>query len=66
MRLPASGALVFSFKTYLTPLAEVKAEGLGPQLADAIEGLAKGNAPGTWAYKGAARWGPKSIEFLRS
>jgi hypothetical protein len=65
-RLPDSKALVFSFKTYLYPLSQVKAEGLGPQFADAIEGLQKGNAPGMWTYKAAVRWGPKSVEYLRS
>lgn len=57
---------MFSFKTYLYPVAQLKAEGLGPEFADAIEGLAKGNAPGMWTYKAAVRWGPAVCEFLRS
>lgn len=65
-RLPETRALLFSFKTYLHSLAEIKAEGRGPELADAIEGLSKGNAPGMWRYKAAVRWGPKAIEYLRS
>lgn len=65
-RLPQTQALLFSFKTYLTPVAEVKAEGSGPAFADAIEGLAKGNAPGMWRYKGAVRWGPEVCAYLRS
>ncbi|KAK4100411.1 FAD/NAD(P)-binding domain-containing protein [Parathielavia hyrcaniae] len=56
-RLPQTKAALFSFKTYMYPLAEMKAEGLGPQLADAIEGLKAGNAPGMWVYKGGVRWG---------
>ena len=65
-RLPKTRAILFSFKTYRYPLEEVKAEGLGPQLADAIEGLKKGNAPGMWKYKGAYRWGKASCDYLRS
>lgn len=65
-RLPRTKALAFSFKTYLYPLKDVKGEGLGPQLADAIEGLKKGNAPKMWLYKGGVRWGKSVIEYLRS
>ncbi|KUI60946.1 hypothetical protein VP1G_08135 [Cytospora mali] len=65
-RLPATGAVVFSFKTHLYTLEEIKADGMGDQLADAIDGLGKGNAPGMWTYKGAIRWGKKVKEYLRS
>ncbi|CCF33016.1 hypothetical protein CH063_05287 [Colletotrichum higginsianum] len=65
-RLPKTGAILFSFKTYLTPIEEVKKEGFGLQLADAIEGLRSGNAPGMWVYKGASRWGKSVCEYLRS
>ncbi|KAF6844615.1 hypothetical protein CMUS01_00905 [Colletotrichum musicola] len=65
-RLPKTGAVLFSFKTYLTPLEEIKSEGLGPQVADAIEGLKSGNAPGMWVYKGASRWGESVCEYLRA
>ncbi|WYZ42327.1 hypothetical protein EsH8_VI_000026 [Colletotrichum jinshuiense] len=65
-RLPKTGAILFSFKTYLTPIVDVKKEGFGPQLADAIEGLKTGNAPGMWVYKGASRWGKSVCEYLRS
>lgn len=64
-RLPETRAILFSFKTYLYPLADIKAEGLGPQLADAIEGLKAGNAPGMWTYKGGVRWGKAACEYLR-
>ncbi|KAG8156737.1 hypothetical protein KVR01_013342 [Diaporthe batatas] len=40
-------------QTHLYTLEEIKSEGLGPPLAEAIEGLGKGNAPGMWQYKGA-------------
>lgn len=65
-RLPKTGAIMFSFKTYLTPIEEVKKEGCGFILADAIEGLKTGNAPGMWVYKGASRWGKSVCEYLRS
>ncbi|KAL8367688.1 hypothetical protein RB599_003537 [Gaeumannomyces hyphopodioides] len=65
-RLPKTGAILFSFKSYLYPLADIKNEGLGPGLADAIEGLRDGNAPGMWVYKGAVRWGKSVCEYLRA
>ncbi|KAH9897373.1 hypothetical protein F4778DRAFT_793459 [Xylariomycetidae sp. FL2044] len=65
-RLPQTRALLFSFKTYLYPLREIKQEGLGPSLADAVEGLKSGNAPGMWVYKGGIRWGKSVCEYLRS
>ncbi|KAL8282847.1 hypothetical protein RB600_006026 [Gaeumannomyces tritici] len=65
-RLPKTGAILFSFKSYLYPLVDIKKEGLGPGLADAIEGLKDGNAPGMWLYKGAVRWGNSVCKYLRA
>ncbi|KAK2745592.1 hypothetical protein CKAH01_18259 [Colletotrichum kahawae] len=65
-RLPKSHSILFSFKTYLYPLNEIKAEGMGTALADAIEGLRKGNCLGMWKYKSAVRWGKPVCEYLRS
>ncbi|KAK4152214.1 hypothetical protein C8A00DRAFT_16454 [Chaetomidium leptoderma] len=65
-RLPETQAILFSFKTYMYPLDEIRAEGLGPQLADAIDGLKAGNAPGMWVYKGGVRWGKAACEYLRA
>lgn len=65
-RMPKTRAILFSFKTYLYPIQDIKAEGLGPDLADAIEGLKTGNAPGMWVYKGGVRWGKSVCEYLRS
>ncbi|KAF5625099.1 hypothetical protein F52700_9474 [Fusarium sp. NRRL 52700] len=65
-RLPKTRAILFSFKTYLYPVHQIKDEGLGLAFADAIEGLAKGNAPGMWTYKSAVRWGSSVITYLRS
>ncbi|KAL7942740.1 hypothetical protein V8C42DRAFT_331780 [Trichoderma barbatum] len=65
-RLPKTRAVLFSFKTYLYPIESLKREGLGPQVADAIEGLKTGNAPGMWRYKGAPQWGEPICKYLRS
>ncbi|KAJ4244387.1 hypothetical protein NW762_014515 [Fusarium torreyae] len=65
-RLPKTRAILFSFKTYLYPVRQIKEEGLGSAFADAIGGLSKGNAPGMWTYKSAVRWGSSVIEYLRS
>ncbi|EDO02341.1 hypothetical protein SS1G_04817 [Sclerotinia sclerotiorum 1980 UF-70] len=65
-RLPQTKALVFSFKTYLTPLAQVKEEGLGKELAEAIDGLRKGSVPEIHYYKRGVVWGEKVKEYLRS
>lgn len=65
-RLPKSKAVLFSFKTYLYPIREIKDEGLGDSLADAIDGLAGGNTPGMYRYKRAAIWGASVQRYLRS
>ena len=65
-RLPKSGAVVFSYKTLLYPLSEIKAEGGGEALATAIEGLGKGNCPGMGRYKGVGRWGESVVSYLRN
>jgi hypothetical protein len=65
-RLPKSQAVLFSYKTYLYPLSDIKSEGNGPALAEAIEGLKMGNAPGMYSYKGAAIWGKQVVDYLRS
>ncbi|KAG6008092.1 hypothetical protein E4U21_004973 [Claviceps maximensis] len=65
-RLPKTRAVAFSFKTYMYSVRQIKDDGSGPDLADAIEGLKLGNAPGMWQYKSAARWGKPVCEYLRS
>ena len=65
-RLPETRAILFSFKTYMYPMRDIREEGSGPALADAIEGLKLGNAPGMWVYKSSARWGPEVCEYLRA
>ncbi|GIZ45893.1 hypothetical protein CKM354_000904100 [Cercospora kikuchii] len=65
-RLPRTGAIVFSFKTYQYRLEDVKREGYGEELAMAIEGLEKGSVPEMAFYKRQVVWGDKVREFLRS
>jgi hypothetical protein len=65
-RLPKTGAVIFSFKTYLYTLEEIKASGQAEALADAIEGLGQGNVPEFRYYKREVVWGSKVLEYLRS
>ena len=65
-RLPKTRALVFVIKTYTYPLEDIKAEGLGPDLADAIEGLEKGNVPEIFTYKRGPVWAEKVKAYLRN
>lgn len=64
-RLPLSRAILFSFKTLLYTLPEIKEEGLGEALADAIDGLKQGSVPGFHFYKRAAVWGESAKAYLR-
>ncbi|KAK8212209.1 hypothetical protein IWZ01DRAFT_540914 [Phyllosticta capitalensis] len=58
--------IVFSFKTYQYPLRQIKEEGMGEELATAIEGLSKGNVPQMAWYKRAVVWEDVVKEYLRS
>ncbi|KAJ5808082.1 hypothetical protein N7474_009351, partial [Penicillium riverlandense] len=65
-RLPQSNAIVFAFHTYLYPLEQVKAEGLGEELATAIDGLTRGNTPDIFLYKNGPKWAEAVKQYLRS
>ena len=65
-RLPKSEALVFAFKTYMYSIKQIKEEGLGEELAEAIDGLKKGNTPAMHYYKRGAEWGEAVKRYLRS
>lgn len=65
-RLPKTKALVFSFKTYLYPLKDIKDESLGEELAQAIDGLKEGSVPGMHFYKRGVVWGEAVKAYLRS
>ena len=49
--LPRSGGRILSVHLYLYPLKEIKDVGLGPQMAEAIDGFGNGNVPGFHRYK---------------
>jgi hypothetical protein len=65
-RLPITKALVFSFKTYMYPLKDIKDEGLGEELAQAIDGLKEGSIPAMHFYKRGVVWGEAVKTYLRS
>lgn len=64
-RLPGTKAVVFAFKTYMYHIQELRDEGSGLDLAEAIEGLGKGNVPDITVYKRQVMWGKKVASFLR-
>ncbi|XP_014555037.1 hypothetical protein COCVIDRAFT_27947 [Bipolaris victoriae FI3] len=64
-RLPRTGALVFGFKTYIYPIQQIRDEGNGHVLAEAIDGLGRGTVPKITVYKRQVVWGEKVKAFLR-
>ncbi|KAF8631213.1 hypothetical protein AX15_002544 [Amanita polypyramis BW_CC] len=63
-RLPRSGAVIFTIRTYMVAVTELaKEEGVGERLADAVEGWPEE----VREYKGRERhgWGPVLREYLR-
>jgi hypothetical protein len=65
-RLERTGAIVFGFKTFLEPVSDIKKEGGGPVLAEALLGLGKGNTPASYYYKDGVIWGKPLAEYLTS
>lgn len=65
-RLPVSKALVFTIHTYVYPVKQIKDEGSGEDLANAIDGLKKGNVPEMHTYKKGDVWGDALKDFLRA
>ncbi|KAL4949395.1 hypothetical protein BDW69DRAFT_198136 [Aspergillus filifer] len=65
-RLPRSKALLFGFHTYTYPLEDIKREGLGEELAVAIDGLKAGSVPEVYGYKRGEYWGEAVKGFLRA
>lgn len=61
-RLPKSRANIMIVKTFLTPLKQIKAEGLGHELARAIDSWPDDLA----FYKRRHAWGNAVTEYLRS
>jgi len=65
-RLPESKALVFMVKTYMYTLRQIKEEGMGEELATAIEGMEAGSVPEVYEYKRGIAWGESTKRYLRS
>ncbi|EKG20183.1 hypothetical protein MPH_02540 [Macrophomina phaseolina MS6] len=66
-RLPEnSDCLVFAFKTYQYPLRQIKEEGSGEALAEAVDGLAAGSVPRMAFYKRQVVWGEAVKAYLRA
>ena len=57
---------MFAFKTYMYPIREIKKEGMGKELAMAIDGLKEGSVPEMMFYKRRVVWGEAVKEFLRN
>lgn len=63
LRLPKTKAIVFTIRTYLTPMSVIKSEPDSREnLASAIENL----PPATRIYKTATVWGDAIVDYLRS
>jgi hypothetical protein len=52
-------------KTYQYPISELRDEGSGEVLAEAIDGLGRGSVPEITIYKREVVWGKKVKAFLR-
>jgi hypothetical protein len=65
-RLPKSKALVFGFKTHMYPIEQIKKEGMGEELAQAIDGMKEGSVPQMHFYKRGVVWGEAVKKYLRS
>ncbi|KAJ5827132.1 hypothetical protein N7447_003895 [Penicillium robsamsonii] len=65
-RLPVSKALVFIVHTYVYPIRQIKDEGSGEDLANAVDGLKRGNVPEIHTYKRGDVWGEALKDFLRA
>lgn len=60
-RLPKSRAVIMLVRTYLTPMKQIREEGLGEVMANAIESLPEDLA----LYKRRKTWGKAVTEYLR-
>lgn len=60
-RLPKTGAIVFSIRTYLTPMWNIREEGLSDELIGGIEGMQENIGQ----YKRRPEWGDPVVSFLK-
>ncbi|KAH8883546.1 hypothetical protein GQ53DRAFT_752787 [Thozetella sp. PMI_491] len=63
-RLPQSDDVILTIRTYMYLLKDIKAEGNGPSLAAAIDGLQTGSSPSMYFYKKAPSWSDSVKAFL--
>ncbi|WLF80479.1 hypothetical protein PVL30_004261 [Lodderomyces elongisporus] len=61
-KLPKSGAVVFTIRTYLIPIEEIRNE--GPEVCERLIGAIKGFPDDIKQYKAAGEWGPAIIQYL--
>jgi hypothetical protein len=59
--LPRSRAIIFCVRSYMTPLAEIKGQGDGPRLAEAIESMPEKLG----LYKMRQFWGGEVLPWLK-
>lgn len=62
-RLPKSGAVIFSIRTYLEPLSELKKE--GPEVSHRLAGAVEKFPPDIAIYKNSVEWGDAVTSYLR-
>lgn len=60
--LPRTGTIVFAIRSYLTPLTQIRNEGLGPSLAEACESMPEKFGH----YKNRPTWGQQVCAWLRA
>jgi len=59
--LPRSKAIMFCVRSYMTPLEQIRQEGEGPKLAEAIESMPEKLG----MYKMRQFWGEKVLPWLK-
>ena len=59
--LPKTGVVVFTVRSYLYPLSDIKVEGSGPELADACDSMPEKFG----IYKNRTTWGATLCDWLR-
>ncbi|KAK6203618.1 uncharacterized protein RJT21DRAFT_28703 [Scheffersomyces amazonensis] len=63
-RLPETGAVLFTIRTYLTPLSEFKQD--GKEVCERLIGAINGFPDDIRRYKAAGEWGPPVIQYLET
>lgn len=61
LRLPKTNALLFTIRTYVTPISELREEDSAFDLVDAIDNLPEPMAH----YKKTEEWGPAVVSYIR-